>query len=941
MMEEMIPENGLDRTTEIARLEQEKKVLADQVKRLIRAETRLYEYQQELDAQLKEYQKLYELNRKFADNFDIQKIFEHALEYVIQYLEYERVVFFRQPEDTALFSVCAVDGYYDETEKKTIAELTIREDEGFLSPLYTSAEYLICKSDTEEEGLVTYRSKLLMDEYMVYPLGARGRPSALLAVGNSAGNAALYRRVDMQKRALLGMGNLVGLLSSTVENYISYTNMQRALDQERITEAKYRGIFENAAEAIFQTTAGGSFISCNPAGAAILGYDTPEEAIGSVTDIEHQLWVDPQTHRKLRDLILGGKDVKNFEVEFYRKDGTRQWALMSIKPFFNEKHEMTHMDGIILDISERKHTEEALRSSQQMLTNVIDNFPGVVFWKDLSSVYLGCNRNFSLGAGLADPSKIVGKTDYDLPWARTEADAYRVNDRLVMETGLPKLNIVETQLQADESIVWFDTNKVPLFDPESKVIGILGASTNVTESKKAEEELRKYREHLEELVAERTSELAQSVSLLSATIESTTDGILVVSMAGKIVNLNNKFAEMWHIPKKVIASRDDDLALACVLDQLSDPDEFIAKVKELYAQPEAESLDILHFKNGSLFERYSRPQRIDNQIVGRVWSFRDITARKQAEKTLQENAYFMQTLMDAIPSPIFFKDVHGVYQGCNAAFESYLGLNKGTIIGKSTYDIAPQELADRYQEMDMALFQQGGVQVYESSVRYADGTLHDVIFNKATYVDTGGNMCGLVGVILDITARKKAENELHRLNEVLEQKVGERTKQLLDAQEELVRKEKLSILGQLAGIVGHEIRNPLGVINNAVYFLKTIMPDASDTVKEYLDIIKHEVDNSQRIITDLLDFSRTKTPQTVPIEVNALVSETLGKRPIPENIGVESDIPDTLPQVHVDPFQMGQVLENLITNAIQAMPDGGTLKVAAREVTGHRSQVQT
>jgi two-component system, cell cycle sensor histidine kinase and response regulator CckA len=650
MREEIITENIPDKATGIARLEEEKKVLADQVKRLIRAETRLYEYQQELDAQLREYQKLYELNRKFAGNFDIQSIFEHALEYVIQYLEYERVVFFRQPEGTGLFSVCAVDGYYDETEKKTIAGLTIREDEGFLSPLYAGGEYLICMSDTEEEGLVTYRSRLLMYEYMVYPLGARGRPSALLAVGNSAGNAVLYRKVDMQKRALLGMGNLVGLLSSTVENYISYTNMKKALDQEKLAEVRYRSIFENASEGIFQISAEGRFISCNPAGAAILGYETPEELIESVTDVEHQLWADPKTQSELRDIILSGKDVKNFEVEFYRKDKTRQWALMSLKPSFNEEHKMTHMDGITLDISERKRAEEALRRSQEMLTNVLDNFPGVVFWKNLSSAYLGCNRNFSLGAGLADPSEIVDKTDYDLPWTRTEGEAYRADDRAVIMSGKPRLNIVETQLQANGQTLWFDTNKVPLFDPDGNVIGVLGASNDITERKRAEEAL------------------------------------------------------------------------------------------------------------------------------------------------------------------------------------------------------------------------------------------------KA-------------------------------------------------AQEELVRKEKLSILGQLAGIVGHEIRNPLGVMNNAVYFLKTIMPDASDTVKEYLDIIKQEIGNSQRIITDLLDFSRTKTPQIVPVEVNALITGTLGKCYIPENINVKTDILDTLPQVHVDPFQMGQVLENLITNAIQAMPEGGKLTLAAREVTGHRSQV--
>lgn len=184
---------------------------------------------------------------------------------------------------------------------------------------------------------------------------------------------------------------------------------------------------------------------------------------------------------------------------------------------------------------------------------------------------------------------------------------------------------------------------------------------------------------------------------------------------------------------------------------------------------------------------------------------------------------------------------------------------------------------------------------------------------------------------IEITERKRIEEEVRKLNEELEQKVEERTKQLREAQEELVRKEKLAILGQLAGGVGHELRNPLGVINNAVYFLKTVMPDADETTKEYLNIIKDEVDNSQRIISDLLDFSRTKTPQPKLVAVNELINQNLGKCVIPENITVHIDISKTLPAVKVDPSQMGQVFHNLIINAVQAMPDGGSLEISAEE----------
>jgi len=153
---------------------------------------------------------------------------------------------------------------------------------------------------------------------------------------------------------------------------------------------------------------------------------------------------------------------------------------------------------------------------------------------------------------------------------------------------------------------------------------------------------------------------------------------------------------------------------------------------------------------------------------------------------------------------------------------------------------------------------------------------------------------------------------------------------LLEAQEELVRKEKLAILGQMSGSVGHELRNPLGVMSNAVYFLKMVLADADDTTKEYLGIIKHEIDNSLRIITDLLDFARTKPPQVQAVTARALLDESLGRCALPDTIALQTEIPDSLPLLRIDPLQMGQVLTNFITNAVQAMPDGGELRVIAR-----------
>jgi len=141
----------------------------------------------------------------------------------------------------------------------------------------------------------------------------------------------------------------------------------------------------------------------------------------------------------------------------------------------------------------------------------------------------------------------------------------------------------------------------------------------------------------ERALAER--ELRKALSLLSATLESTADGILVVDDKGSIVRHNQRFVELWGIPDDLLTSRDDAGAISFVTQQLADPEGFLSKVAELYSAPEAESFDTLVFRDGRVFERYSRAQWVGDEIVGRVWSFRDVTERKLLEESLAYQAF--------------------------------------------------------------------------------------------------------------------------------------------------------------------------------------------------------------------------------------------------------------------------------------------------------------
>ncbi len=161
----------------------------------------------------------------------------------------------------------------------------------------------------------------------------------------------------------------------------------------------------------------------------------------------------------------------------------------------------------VVDVSDRKQIELALRGSEQMLQSVIDNIPQFIFWKDRNFVYLGCNCNFAQAAGAGAPENIIGKTDYELPWQKEEADFFRECDRRVMETDTPEYRIIEPLLHADGKQTWLETNKVPLHDLGGNVVGILGTFEDITSRKQAEIDLQQAHDELETRVEERTAEL--------------------------------------------------------------------------------------------------------------------------------------------------------------------------------------------------------------------------------------------------------------------------------------------------------------------------------------------------------------------------------------------------------------------------------------------------
>jgi signal transduction histidine kinase len=212
----------------------------------------------------------------------------------------------------------------------------------------------------------------------------------------------------------------------------------------------------------------------------------------------------------------------------------------------------------------------------------------------------------------------------------------------------------------------------------------------------------------------------------------------------------------------------------------------------------------------------------------------------------------------------------------------------------------------------------------------AHGAVHWIETFKTVIFGEHGEVIGMTGISRDITERRRAEEALRNANDELERRVNLRTMELAEVQENLVRKERLAVLGQLAGGVAHQIRNPLAAIMNATYVLKRhLSPEQHPNVDDAIRIIRDEVRHANVIITGLLDYARVRTPDRHPTRMRELLERVLTADWIPQTIRVECAV-EEVPMVEIDADQLHGAIFNLVRNAIEAMPEGGTLWVAMK-----------
>ncbi len=706
----------------------------------------------------------------------------------------------------------------------------------------------------------------------------------------------------------------------------TYRAQVEAAEALRSSEEKFRLAFDTSPDSVAITRArDGMFVSVNKGFEQISGYSR-EQAIGK-TSLEINIWKDPEDRRKIVERLRARGEVRNYEAPFLTRDG-EIYGLMSATII--ELNGEPHILNITRDISERKQAEVMLIDSETRDRRlfeaardgilILDAETGMIlevnqFMIDL----LGFSREVFLGRNLWELGFFKDIAANKANFLELQQKEYIRYENLPLETA----NGQRIQVEFVSNVYLVDHHKI-----------VQCNIRDITERKRAEEArreseelFRQVYEYMEVGVARVSLDFRiQSANEAYCRMLGYSEAELVGVHLGDITHPEvleenlRKQAQLaageidhYRMEKRFI-HRDGHVVYgildsSLIRDAQGKPGYFLGSVLDISERKRAE--EQISKLNAELeqrvIERTAQLRTANTQLES------ELVERRRAQDATREVEERFRRLSEAAFEAIIIHD-GGILLSTNNQYCEMFGYELEELLGKQvmTLTIAPDSMETVKREIAA-----GGMGPYEAIGQKKDGTRFPMEV-RVRMMEYKGRKAR-VAAIMDITERKRTMEAL-----------VQRTAQLEAAQEQLVRQERLAMLGQLAGSIGHELRNPLGVISNAVYFLKMSQPDADDRVKEYLDIIESETRTSDKIVTDLLDFTRIKSLDREPASVSELIRQTLERYPVPPSVKVAIELPADLPRVYADPQHIIQVLGNLTVNACQAMDNTGNLSLSAR-----------
>ncbi|MGZ3708664.1 MAG: PAS domain S-box protein, partial [Bdellovibrionota bacterium] len=485
--------------------------------------------------------------------------------------------------------------------------------------------------------------------------------------------------------------------------FCSESSRQKTQEERlRQSEERYRQIVEAAEEGVWMINDRAETIFVNQKMAAIFGR-TVEEMLGK----EMFSFMDKSEEQVARqNMVRRRAGVREqFEFVFRKKDGSKVWTLMGSNPVYDKQGRFAGALAMVTDLTQ-KHTNEMILGAQKDIFALLVKGESLrvalaVLLRAIEGVIDGVEASVLLTEEDGLHLRTAAAPSLPPEFSRS-IDGGAIGPKAgSFGTAAYRKEVVITEDIASDPL-WEDFRDLalkhglracwssPILSRDSRVLGTFALYFLVPRRPTALEldlvkDVTAVARLSIEYVQNRDS-LANTLSLLNSTIEATADGILVVDTHGSIRSYNHKFLELWRMPKEILAARNDELAQTFVLDQLKDPDAFLSKVRELYLRPEIGSFDVLEFKDGRTFERYSTPQRQDGRIVGRVWSFRDVSVRLKAERKLKESEENFRRLAEAAFEGICIHE-KGKILTVNDRFAELFGYSPTELIGMNVTEL--------------------------------------------------------------------------------------------------------------------------------------------------------------------------------------------------------------------------------------------------------------
>ncbi|MGA4577275.1 PAS domain S-box protein [Limisphaera sp. VF-2] len=519
------------------------------------------------------------------------------------------------------------------------------------------------------------------------------------------------------------------------------TDRKRAEAELSASEQRFRMLSEHALVGIYLFDEE-RFLYVNPALARIFGY-APEELVGKLSPLDLTYPEDrARVQENIRRRLKGEVEQVYYRFRGQRKDGST--IHLEAHGARVEYMGRPAILGTLQDVTERQQWEEKLANERALLRTLVDHLPVALYLKDTEGRKTLVNPVDRLNLGVTTEAEALGKTDFDF-FPPDQAAAFWEDDQKVLRSGEPVLNREERLTRPDGSEVWLLTSKVPLRDAQGRIIGLAGIGLDITELKRARDQL----------AAERT--------LLRTLLQTLPLAVYAKDITGRKTLTN-------PVDLQFMGARSEEEVLG-----KSDFDFYPPEQAEVFAAEDRQVLEsgepilgredriVLRDGREAWLLTYKVPLRdAQGRVIGLAGCGLDITDRKRAEEALIRERTLLRAIVNTVPMVVYAKDLQGRKTLTNPEDLRYMGArSEEEVLGKTDFDFYPPEQAAVFAEEDRRVLETGQpILNYEERVVLRDGSIAWKIASKVPLRDPQGRIIGLCGCGLDITERKRAEARL-------------------------------------------------------------------------------------------------------------------------------------------------------------------------------------